>query len=308
MEEAQDRSPPWWAPLAFAEGRWYRWNMAGAVIAVRRDGNVWRGRCRSLRWDTTAKNKDGKTHNEYTSVRAGTAAALRPCLPEKPFLVKTAALRIFSGMEIPVELDLPPLYRLVPVEDLTGAADAAGFPPDGEGGMTGGVPVCSACRVSGEALFTFSPFVLNETWYGDPMRGILCASLSVNVPADAPEREQAAAVDPAAASDSALADTQADEPGLVRLTALIRNRTKTPLELTAFPLYAGELAVYGKDRRLFCDKAAIDAYGNSDFRLTAGTGREEASVPGILLCPGSKSAGPTLVHQGTRIIKHITGL
>ena len=313
MEEAPDRFTPWWAPLAFAEGRWYRWNMAGAEIAVCRSGNVWRGRCRSLRWDrrnkdagtgvvctdetatsensTTAGNENsttaesGSIYNVYTSVGAGTSAALRPCLPEKPFLVKTAALSILPGMEVTVELDLPPLFRLIPVEH-----SAAGIPADGEAGIAGGGPA-PANPVNGEALFTFSPFVLNETWYGaDTTRGILCASL----PANAPGREQAS-------------DPAADTPGMVRSTALIRNRGKAALELSAFPLYAGELAVYGKDRRLFCDNPVIDAYGNGDFRMTARTGREE-TPPGLLLCPGSKSAGPTLVHQGTRIIRNLTGL
>jgi hypothetical protein len=197
-------------------------------------------------------------------------AALRPVFPEKPFLVNLPDRpRLFPGVELPLNLELPPLLKLTV------------FPPPALPGEPPGEPASAGAAVSGETLFTFTPFPLNETWYGDTtMKGVLCLSLSVSAGEGA---------DP--------------EGALVRCGALIQNRTKAILELSQFPLYAGELSIYQKEGALVTDTPVLDASENGNFRVSL------RSPGGVLVAEGNKNGvGDLLIQRGSRIIKNITGL
>ena len=150
----------WWEPFTFQDGQWYLWRLSGAEIFIRRKEKTWQGFCKGLRWgqrDTVCMEpvqEDPETsENVQTNVFNRRTAALRPYLPGKPFLISLGGLKLFPGMKTTLNLEIPPLLRLV--------AEKSGSTP--------------------KHIFCFTPFTLKETWYGkNSMEGFLCTSLPVN--------------------------------------------------------------------------------------------------------------------------------
>ena len=245
----------WWAPFTFEESKWYLWHLGGAEIGICRNGKAWQGFCGNLRWENRGTECSGPVQGErpsqaalLTNVLKRKTAALKPFLPEQPFLVNLGGIKLFPNNKIALNLELPPLLHL--------AAEKGGAP---------------------DIIFNFAPFILKETWYGkNTMEGVLCFSLPANT---------------AAPCDLA-----------VHCSLTIYNKTKNVLELDKLPLYGSVLSVYEKNGRLFSDSPNIDALDNN-FYKTVDTSKNEC---GALLTSGNKN-DPSLILQGTRIIKNITG-
>ncbi|MDR1142855.1 MAG: hypothetical protein LBK77_01395 [Spirochaetaceae bacterium] len=293
----------WWESFVPREGVWYRWNLWGAEIAVRRGpGGRWQGFCRSLSWNDCRGACSGPLEGEAPDGAAITALwevppenteqriALTPCLPAKPFLVFPAdTLRLSPGTEAILELEMPPIARLTL--------------------HSGG---------SSEVLFTFTPFTVKETWYGeDTMTGILCYVLPAANGARQVGGDRQAGAGGTGPAGTAVGGTAESVPG-VRCRLLLRNRTRTILEPGKMPLHVEELSVYGQKNggdclsgALYSDMPVIDVYGGEDFRVSfrwPETGGDHANIPSLIV-QGSKSGmGGLLVHHGARIIKSIAGL
>ena len=150
----------WWEPFTFQDGQWYLWRLSGAEIFIRRKEKTWHGFCRDIRWGQRGESCIEPVQEEpsglgdaETNVLTRKTAALRPYLPEKPFLIRLGGLKLFPGMKITVDAQFPPLLRLV---------------AEKSGGTT-------------KHIFCFAPYTLKETWYGkNSMEGFLCSSLPVN--------------------------------------------------------------------------------------------------------------------------------
>ena len=149
-----------WEYFTFEEELWYCWHIAGARIYVCRNGKTWQGYCSSLKWGSRENYVSGPENEEpvlpaalMTDILGKKTAALKPCFPEKPFLISLEKLKLFPGMKTKLSLKLPPNFCLVSEKG-------------------GGVI---------ERIFDFSPFELKETWHGsNTMNGILCYSLPLN--------------------------------------------------------------------------------------------------------------------------------
>jgi hypothetical protein len=136
------------------EGRWYHWNLNGAVIYLRRDGDAWRAAVRPVPLRELSPQAGGPGTDlppgelpGYVVASSGRKAALRPYFYEKPYYI-TFREKVCLAPEAETRLDLalPPVFQLEP----------AGEPE----------------------LFRFTPFPLSEAWAGDnTMSGFLCASL-----------------------------------------------------------------------------------------------------------------------------------
>jgi hypothetical protein len=156
-------NPVW--TFSFPDNFWYCWHLAGADIFVCRTGKRWQSFCKKLPWNEHSGGCSGPVQEEPQNaavssriVLEGKTAVLRPCLPEKPFVVDLDGLRLFPGAEISLEFLLPPMFRLITVEN--------------------GVQ-----NELSEILFNFDPFILKETWYSkDTMKGVIGFSLSDVVP------------------------------------------------------------------------------------------------------------------------------
>ncbi|MDR2210907.1 MAG: hypothetical protein LBO65_05480 [Spirochaetaceae bacterium] len=269
MENAAPRK--WWEPFTPQDGMWYRWLLLGAEILVCRRENRWSGLCKDRPWKERTGTCSGPgeagmndppgdifwgNSSKYPS------AAIRPLLPAKPFLISfPRGLRLFPETELTLELNLPFLLRLSIVKN----------------------------HRAEETIFSFEPFILNETWYGDTtMEGLLCLALNMDgifeEPAETPGEK-------------------APQTGAIRCRMLLRNRVKTAVKLSAIPLFAGEFSIYEKDQELVSDTPVVDIFGTGDFRMSPAA-PDHARV----LVPGNKSGvGEMLIHHGTRIIKDITG-
>jgi hypothetical protein len=260
---------PAWS-LTFQEARWYCWHLAGSDIFVCRTGNCWQSYYTKLPWNERSGGCSGPVQEEPDGavlpgkvIMDGETAVLRPCLPEKPFVVNLSGLHLFPGTEISLEFQLPPKFRLITEEN--------GAHPE-----------------LAEILFNFAPFILKETWYShDTMKGVIGSSLSAVVPDANKPGDKAGSPEPL--------------PG-IGCAMLIRNRSKTTVDLDKVPLYTGILAVYENGGKFICDGPVIDVYGK-DFHLSV------KPVQGTLLTPACKSGkGDALIHWGSRIIRNITGL
>ncbi|MDR2768077.1 MAG: hypothetical protein LBB82_07100 [Treponema sp.] len=269
----------WWDTTELEENVWYRWMLNGAAVYLRRDASLltcaytaarWREKSRAAFEDQGAlfggpMDAPPPSDAVYTVTASASAqAAITPFLSGKPFLAGTEHLRLFPGAELSLRLELPPSLRL---------------------------------SASGETLFSFSPFIVNETWYGeDTMTGMLCYSLRASAP-------QIADADP---NDAFPRNAGA---GIV-CPLLVRNKSKTVLAFENLPLYTGELSIYelgrGTDAGLCTDTAVIDAWGGGEFRTSVRRPRDDDAYR--LLCAGTESnMGDILIKQGTRIIKHAAG-
>jgi hypothetical protein len=321
----------WWKPIDFRDGQWYGWRLSGAEIFVCRQGRYWQACYKAQRWDRRSGPGQetpayagspaeppgclpgrplGLTENPggggsvqgclpgcpadwktNSAAWNGETASLRPCFPEKPFLVSLGGVKLFPGMNIKQDLELPPVFNLT--------AENGGAEP--------------------EVIFTFFPFELKETWYGrNTMEGRFCYSLPAGQPrdesgTDAGSGENAGPENSIApqAEESPQADTVPQ--AVIHCTMVVRNQTKTVLAPGQIPLYTGELAIYEQNGKLVCDTPAIDALGDG-FRMTV-TARKNGGTPGsdgtpgsigTLVAPGCKNDA-RLIRQRTRIIKNITG-
>ena len=142
-----------------------------------------------------------------------------------------------------------------------------------------------------DQIFNFTPFELKKTWYGkNTTEGIFCSSLSVNACDKTCTAERDPPADPFSGTVA------------VNCTMVIYNKTKTILELEKIPLFSDELNIYEKNGTLISDTPVIDALEN-DFHITASTAKIEH---GTLLVHGNKH-DHGIIHQGTQIIKNITG-
>ena len=128
-----------------------------------------------------------------------------------------------------------------------------------------------------DIIFNFTPFTLKESWFGkDPMEGVICSSIPLN--------------------NAACCSMD------INCSITIRNKTKNTMELEKIPLYGSFLSIHEKDGKMTSDAMVIDAMENNFHKTVEPINNEQFT----LLTQGNKN-DPSLIIQGTRIIKNITG-
>jgi hypothetical protein len=245
----------WWEPFTFKEAEWYCWRLAGSEIFIRRQGKTWQSYYKRVRWEKRSTSCSGPVEEEPVShenlqsdIINRRTAALRPCLPEKPFLLRLGGVKFFPGMKLALDLKLPPHLNLI----------------------------AETSKGSHDHIFSFIPFGLKETWYGkNTMDGFFCYSL----PIDAVEGTIGEAAEMPAEIPMDHAVSLA-----IHFRLLIHSQAKTVLELDKIPFYSAGLAVYEKNGALTSDTAHIDVLEN-DFRMTVVSAKSEGCS---LLAHGQK--------------------
>jgi len=155
--------------LTFQNNSWYRWHLAGTDIFIRRTGSLWQSFYRQIPWNECTGAYSGPVQEELDSGALsngslsgsaawnGKTAALQVCFPEKPFLLNLAGIKIYPGMELFLELQLPPAFCLLPGESNDNSEQS-------------------------EILFSYIPFFLKDAWFGkDTMRGNIYSSLPTSI-------------------------------------------------------------------------------------------------------------------------------
>lgn len=148
-----------WKYFEPEEARWYHWNLNGAEVYLRREGDEWRTALRPVLFQEITPSADGPEPDraprnlpEFSAVGAGRQVVLRPYFYEKPYYINFRdKIRLMPETETRLDLALPPVLRL----ELAGGLE----------------------------LTQFTPFLFPEAWSGeDTMSGFLCVSLPVPFP------------------------------------------------------------------------------------------------------------------------------
>jgi hypothetical protein len=139
------------------ENCWYQWNLNGAAVYFRRDGDAWQAAYRPVLFHEMEDGAGGPEPSDppeglpvYVSAGTGRSVALRPYLGDKPCLLKFPKnLHLLPDAEFRISLALPPVLQL----ELAASAP----------------------------LIRFMPFLLPEAWHGDnTIFGSLYLSLPVS--------------------------------------------------------------------------------------------------------------------------------
>lgn len=146
--------------LTFKDNVWYCWHLAGTNIYIRRTGSLWQSFYRQIPWTECTGTYTGPSQEEPESAAAfnnaawnGKTAILQIGFPEKPFLLNLGGITLYPGMELFLELQLPPAFCLLPGESEINMEQS-------------------------EILFNYVPFFLKDAWFGkDTMRGDIYSSL-----------------------------------------------------------------------------------------------------------------------------------
>ncbi len=146
-----------WEFRKFEDGTWYRWHLDGAEIFLKKTGEEWR----TVLNRRAMNDFDGRFFGPEPcgeplsgaatiTVSPGDTAALRPVMPDRPFLLAaTNAVNLLDGAQAQFFVDLPIFLRLE--------------------------------TEKGASLGEFSPFSLSNTWFGDKTGGTLCYSLRASL-------------------------------------------------------------------------------------------------------------------------------
>jgi hypothetical protein len=221
------------------ENCWYHWDLNGAAVYLRRDGNTWQTAYRPVPF---REIKDGfggpdplpppkglsSPEGLPVSVSAGTgrSVALRPAFGDKPCMLKfPEKLHLLPDAEIRIGLALPPALQLELEPSLP--------------------------------LLRFTPFLFPETWYGEnTMSGALYLSLPASF-----RREPR------------------DVPALVRGELFLKNSSKAALDLDRLVLYTDILGIYRQGGRLACETVLLEALPGEDFKMSLRSGTPEGAEP-----------------------------
>ncbi len=221
---------------------WYRWDLNGASAFLQKVGDTWHLLFSQIPFEDLTDGFGGpyaveapETEDKAISfvIGNGKKAALRPYLSGMPYLVTVKdGVRIMPGAETRFDVKLPPLIRFetAPHE---------------------------------QPLAEIIPFVLSRTWFGDTMSGIFCHSLpSFLVP-----RCDGNSICLLDAENSAVG-VNTNVQSLIRCELLIRNTSKTAMNLKQTAIYTDMLNVYEKDGKLETDEVILDSFGDDNLKMS----------------------------------------
>ncbi|MDR1985410.1 MAG: hypothetical protein LBP88_00370 [Treponema sp.] len=247
------------------EGRWYCWNVNGALGYLKKEGALWQTAFQVRLFKDMTDDFYGPQEGvppealpRSVMVGPGTALTLYPILSEKPYLVTLQKkLSLVPAAEVRFTVLFPPMLSF----------------------ETG----------DNQRIAAFRPFTCSEAWFGDDTAsGILCISLP----------SHCIIWDPEAACKAPLS--------LIRCPLVIRNRSKTPLELDRLAIYTEPLSIYEHEGCLWSDTVALDSIigGNIEMNVIPETPESYRKIR----VAARNGMGDILIRQGADFIKNITSL
>jgi hypothetical protein len=140
-----------------------------------------------------------------------------------------------------------------------------------------------------QRIAAFTPFTCPEAWFGDDTAsGVLCLS----IPSTYITRDQAA--------------VRAAPLSLIRCPLVIRNRSKTPLELDRLAIYTEPLSIYEHEGCAWSDTVAMESLigGNIEMNVLPETPESYRKIRAA----ARNGMGDIFIRQGADFIKNITSL
>ncbi|MDR1029812.1 MAG: hypothetical protein LBL76_02960 [Treponema sp.] len=140
-----------------------------------------------------------------------------------------------------------------------------------------------------QRIAAFTPFTCSEAWFGDDTAsGLLCLSL----PSSCITRDQAAVC--------------AAPLSLIRCPLVIRNRSKTPLELDRLAIYTEPLSIYEHEGCAWSDTVAMDSLiaGNIEMTVLPETPESYRKIRAAV----RSGMSDIFIRQSADFIKNITSL
>jgi hypothetical protein len=103
-------------------------------------------------------------------------------------------------------------------------------------------------------LAEYMPFLLSHTWFGDGMAGILCHSL----PSCFSRRSE----------EHINVEEKSDFQSLIHCELLVRNTSKTELDLKQAAIYTDMLNIYEKNATLLTDDVVLDSLNDGNLKMS----------------------------------------
>ncbi|GAB1482378.1 hypothetical protein MASR2M78_11930 [Treponema sp.] len=256
------------------ESKWYRWNLDGAEIYLRKNGDEWRTLCVPARFQDLKGDSSGPLLGDIPegatvsfAVANGTLVALKPVFGELPYLITARNdVRIMSGEEACFDVVFPVSVRI-------------------ELG-------------NGENLGEFMPFSLSNTWFGDKTSGSLCWSIPT-------------ALDPRCKGEiEQPLESPVSHRSLLSCEIIVHNDSKVPLDLKRLAIYTDMLNIYEENGALVTDTVHVDGLGDGSLRMriTDSTPSSKKTSERKLLSAARLGQREFLVRRGVNFLRSVTGL
>ncbi|MEI6875384.1 MAG: hypothetical protein WCL50_09685 [Spirochaetota bacterium] len=251
------------------ERTWYRWNLNGAEVWLHKSGDEWRAGVKPIRY------------RDITSEAAGPQVV--KSAPDMPLLIAVAhSAKVALRPVMPGE---PFLIMARNEVSILGGQETR-FLID--------LPIFLRLEMdTGEFIGEWRPFTLSNTWFGDKIDGTLCLSIP-------------AALDPICRDEDM--DASLNRPSfrsLIRCEILLKNDTKTQLDLKLLAVYAELLPVYAAGDFLATDRIQVD--GLPDGGLKSSVVRIGAHHGSWLLSTARVKQSELLVRRGVNFLRTIAG-
>lgn len=260
---------------------WYQWRLDGGQAYLRKDGEEWQMSIVSGSYLDVMPDSGGPEPVDIPEALAisfavgkGTQVALRPHFGTLPYLFTLRnEVRLLPGAEVRFSVALPPLLRFE-LEDGT---------------------------ILGEKqLFNLSP-----TWFGDKLSGNLCASLPLAL--DSRSKDEIESTDTMLENaDLDLLARTGECKSLIHTEILVRNTTKSELDLKRLALFTELMNIYEYEGKLFGDQILIDTGAEGSLRMSV---KESSHRNWKKIHTGNKTGlSEVLVRRGVNFLKSITGM
>ncbi len=251
--------------------QWYRWDLNGASAFLKKTNRIWQVIFNQIAFQNLQDTFGGPYPVEFPE---GKDKAISFIMGEG----EKAALR--------------PYLSSVPY--LVTVQDDIKIMPDAETHFDVLLPPLLRFEITPheEPLAEQMPFILSRTWFGDSMSGTPCHSL----PSPLLPR----------CDENILAEENANVQSLIHCKLLVRNTSKTVLDLKQAAIFTEMLNIYEKDAHLITDEVVLDSLNGGNLQMSIRHGQKKGCKKlSDSLCGGKSEV---LVRRGVNFLKKMTSI
>jgi hypothetical protein len=261
------------------DNQWYRWDLNGASAFLCKKEDSWQISFNQISFQYVTNTFGGpylvdapEPNNAEISFVSGKGkkAALRPYFSGMPYLVTIRDnMRIMPGAETRFHVMLPPLLRFEV------------YPHEA-------------------ALAEQMPFLLSHTWFGNSMTGMLCYSLPTLLHPSCDGDIMCSQK-----TENDITKRNSDIHTLIYCDLLVRNISKTEIDLKQAAIYTDMLNIYEKDGKLVTDDVVLDSLNDGNLKMSI---HHHGQNKGYKKLSSSISGGTSemFIRRGVEFLKTMT--